>query len=63
MMWHLHGGFEGLEDLGMHRTTIFRKVNRFRTLFGVHPDEYRVEGVSISAAKYWKAAATRKSGK
>src|SRR5687767_10576178 len=29
LTWHLEGGFEGLERLGMHRATIFRKVSRF----------------------------------
>lgn len=59
MLWHLHGGFEGLEQLGMHRSTIFRKVNRFRTLFKVHPDEFTLDGVTIDAAAYWKAAERR----
>jgi len=59
VIWHLHGGFEGLEELGMHRTTIFRKVNRFRTVFGVHPDEFRMDGVSLNAAEYWKSAARK----
>ena len=52
LMWHLHGGFEGLEELGMHRSTIFRKVKRFRTLFTVHPDEYQIPGVKIDPKKY-----------
>lgn len=60
VVWHLHGGFEGLEQLGMHRATIFRKINRFRTAYGVHPDEFRVEGITLSPATYWKAAARKK---
>lgn len=57
LVWHLHGGFEGLEELGMHRATIFRKVNRFRTVFGAHPDEFRMPGVKLDPAAYWKHAA------
>ena len=37
--WHLAGGFRQLEAGGWHRATIFRKVRRFRTVFGSHPDE------------------------
>ena len=55
-VWHLHGGFEGLEELGMHRATIFRKVNRFRTVFGEHPDEFVIPGVKLDPATYWKHA-------
>lgn len=54
-MWHLHGGFEGLEDLGMERSTIFRRVKRFRTLFGKHPDEYSLPGVKVNLHEYRKA--------
>ena len=57
MLWHLHGGFEGLEELGMSRATIFRKVKRFRTIMKKHPDEFTLTGVRIDAAAYWKAAA------
>ena len=28
LLWHLEGGFEGLERLGMNRATIYRKINR-----------------------------------
>jgi hypothetical protein len=61
VLWHLHGGFEGLEKLGMHRSTIFRKVNRFRTVFKVHPDEFTLPGVSVDAEAYWKAYAKPKA--
>ena len=54
-LWHLHGGFEGLERMGMGRTTIFRKVKRFRHLFGEHPDEYEFAGVTIDFKAYWAA--------
>jgi hypothetical protein len=58
-VWHLHGGFEGLEELGMHRATIFRRVKRFRTVFGAHPDEFEMPGVEFDPAAYWKHAADK----
>ena len=61
LAWHLEGGFEGLERLGMHRATIFRKVSRFRRVFGKHPDEFQFPGVSIDVGEYLKAgSAARK---
>ena len=56
LLWHLHGGFEGLQRMGMPRTTIFRKVKRFREAFGMHPDEYEFAGVSIDQEAYWATA-------
>lgn len=60
--WHLHGGFEGLEELGMSRATIFRKVKLFRTAYGVHPDEFQLPGVSLDMREYW-AASKKQRGK
>ena len=57
LLWHLHGGFEGLERMGMGRTTIFRKVKRFWQLFGEHPDEFMFVGVEVDFKAYWSAAA------
>ena len=59
-MWHLHGGFEGLEELGMSRSTIFARVRRFRTLFGKHPDEYQLPGVVVDVEAYWSAVASER---
>lgn len=63
VLWHVHGGFAGLLKWGMPRTTIFRKVKRFREIFGVHPDEQEFPGISIDVAAYWagsdEAEATR----
>jgi hypothetical protein len=53
VLWHLYGGFEGLERYGFHRATIYRKVKRFRDLFGVHPDEYEMPGVKLDRDAYW----------
>jgi hypothetical protein len=58
VMWHLYGGFEGLEGFGMHKSTIWRKVSRFRQMTGEHPDEFKMPGVEIDAAKYWAASGT-----
>ena len=57
LAWHLEGGFEGLERLGMHRATIFRKVSRFRRVFGKHPDEFKFPGVTIDVGEYLRAKA------
>jgi hypothetical protein len=54
VMWHLLGGFEGLEESGMHKTTIWRKVKKFRTLFGEHPDAYLFPGITIDRESAWK---------
>lgn len=56
VIWHLYGGFEGLERFGMHKSTIWRKVARFRQMTGQHPDEFKMPGVEIDPAKYWAAS-------
>jgi hypothetical protein len=56
--WHLYGGFDGLQQaFGMHPSTIWRKVARFRKTFGAHPDEYVFPGIEIDTVSFWKAAA------
>jgi len=56
VLWHLYGGFEGLERFGYHRATIYRKIKRFRQVFGSHPDEWTMDGVTIDPEAYWAAA-------
>ena len=56
LLWHIRGGFDGLERYGMHRATIFRKIHRFRQGFGVHPDVFELPGVIIDVKAYWEAA-------
>jgi hypothetical protein len=56
VMWHLYGGFEGLQRFGMHKATIWRKISRFRKMTGSHPDEFVMPGVSIDVEAYWEAA-------
>ena len=55
VMWHLYGGFEGLEQFGMHKSTIWRKVARFRRMTGEHPDVFKMPGITIDAKVYWTA--------
>lgn len=61
LMWHIYGGFEGLEAKGMHRSTIWRKVKQFRLVFKVHPDEYEVPGITLDLEKLWADALTRRT--
>lgn len=53
VIWHLYGGFEGLEEFGMHKSTIWRKVARFRKMTGQHPDVFVMPGISIDPKVYW----------
>ena len=52
LLWHAEGGFEGLQRIGMSRSSIYRRVSLFRKIFGVHPDEYEMPGVKLDIAKY-----------
>lgn len=63
LAWHIHGGFEGLVSLGMHPTTVWRKVKRFRTTMGMHPDEYQMPGVTIDVEAYWEAMRIKAAAK
>lgn len=53
VVWHLQGGFEGMQRLGYNEATIYRKIARFRRLFGKHPDEFTMAGVKIDPLSYW----------
>lgn len=61
LVWHLHGGFDGLRRLGMSRASIYRRVKLFRSSYGVHPDEYQLPGVSLDLAEYYGAPAHSQS--
>ena len=52
LVWHLHGGFEGLRQLGMSRASIYRRIKLFRISYGTHPDEFRLPGVELDVEKY-----------
>ena len=58
VLWHSLGGFEGLEEFGMHKTTIWRKVKKFRMMFKEHPDTYNFEGITLDREKIWQSATT-----
>jgi hypothetical protein len=63
MAWLLLGGFEGLVESGMHPSTVWRKVKRFRVAFGAHPDEFEFPGVSVDPVAYWEAARRAETSK
>src|SRR6266576_1684562 len=52
LLWHVEGGFEGLQRMGMSRSSIYRRISLFRKIFGVHPDEYVMPGVELNLSKY-----------
>lgn len=60
LAWWRAGGFAGLEMAGWNRATIFRKVRRFRSTFGAHPDDYRPDWVRLDLAKVWRSALERR---
>src|SRR5215210_6535691 len=52
LLWHVEGGFEGLQRIGMSRSSIYRRISLFRRLLGVHPDEYEMPEVELNITKY-----------
>jgi hypothetical protein len=52
LAWHLEGGFEGLQRVGMSRASIYRRINLFRKTLGVHPDEFQFPGVTLDLDAY-----------
>jgi hypothetical protein len=55
LLWHVCGGFDGLREFGMSRSTIYKKISRFRSTMGQHPDEFELPGVTIDYAEVWRA--------
>lgn len=55
LLWHLHGGFDGLVDLGMSEATIYRKIKAFREAYLVHPDEVKIPGVMVDVEAFLDA--------
>ena len=51
-VWHLEGGFEGLQRMGMSRASIYRRVKLFRIAFGAHPDEFVMPGITLDLEAY-----------
>jgi hypothetical protein len=53
LAWHSAGGFTGLEQSGWNRSTIFRKVRRFRAVYGDHPDNHRFAWLRVDWDRAW----------
>jgi hypothetical protein len=51
-LWHLEGGFEGLQGMGMSRASIYRRIKLFRIAFGAHPDEFEMPGIALDLVAY-----------
>jgi hypothetical protein len=51
-VWHLEGGFEGLQNLGMSRASIYRRIKLFRMAFGAHPDEFEMPGITLDLESF-----------
>ena len=61
LLWRLLGGFEGLQqNLGMSRSTIYRRISAFRAVFGEHPDVYEFPGVSVDVEAFIAGLAAQK---
>ncbi len=56
LLWHIHGGFDGLRRFGMSRSAIYKNISRFRSAAGEHPDDFTLPGVTIDVAEYWRGA-------
>jgi hypothetical protein len=53
LAWHRAGGFTQLERGGWDRSTIFRRIRRFRSYFGVHPDDARFPWLNVDWPRVW----------
>jgi hypothetical protein len=60
LTWHLEGGFDGLLRIGMSRSAIYRRIKMFRSLTGMHPDEFVMPGVDIDVRAYRKGRPSRR---
>src|SRR3954452_14928830 len=52
LLWHVEGGFEGLQRIGMSRSSMYRRISLFCQLMGVPPDEYEMPGVHLDITKF-----------
>ena len=62
-VWHLEGGFEGLQGLGMSRASIYRRIKLFRVAFGAHPDEYEMPGITLDLVAFREGFAEKDRAK
>ena len=58
-VWHLEGGFEGLQRMGMSRARIYRRIKLFRIAFGAHPDEFEMPGITLDLVAFREGWAER----
>jgi hypothetical protein len=66
VVWHLEGGFEGLQRMGMSRASIYRRIKLFRIAFGAHPDEFVMPGIKLDLNDFrdgWAKFAAEKRAK
>jgi hypothetical protein len=56
LAWWRAGGFAGLEGAGWNRATIFRKLRRYRTRFGTHPDDHHPSWITLDLHTVWADA-------
>jgi len=63
VMWHLEGGFEGLQRMGMSRASIYRRIKLFRIAFNAHPDEFEMPGINLDLVGYREGWAERNKAK
>ncbi len=60
VLWHLVGGFEGMQkNLGMSRSSVYRRISQFRAAFGEHPDVYQFPGVTVDVQEFVRGMAER----
>jgi hypothetical protein len=52
VMWHLRGGYEGLREMGLSRSSIYRRISAFRKTYGAHPDEFVWPGIELDLKAY-----------
>jgi hypothetical protein len=58
-VWHLEGGFEGMQRMGLSRASIYRRIKLFRIAFGAHPDEFEMPGVDLDVAAFREGFAAK----
>lgn len=60
VMWQLVGGFEGMQkNLGMSRSSVYRRISQFRGVFGEHPDIYEFPGLKVDVDAFVQGMAER----
>ena len=60
ILWRLVGGFEGLQqNLGMSRSSVYRRISQFRASFGEHPDVFEFPGVTVDVEVFLRGMGER----